>query len=162
MRLSQGVYNGTSVAAIGIAAHECGHAIQHHESYSPLMLRNAIIPATRIGSQLSWPLIVVGILLMNMTARYSGDTGIGWYIIMAGIALFGLSVVFQLITLPVEFNASRRAMGILRNGMFLTQDELTGARKVLTAAALTYVAALAQSLANMLRLLLLYGRRRRD
>ena len=162
LRLSASVYQGSSIAAIGVAAHECGHAIQHSEGYLPLVARNAIIPATRIGSNLSMPLILVGLLLSRITA--SGEMSeLSWYIIMGGIGLFGLSVIFQLLTLPVEFNASRRALRILGNGMYLSSEELTGARKVLVAAALTYVAALAQSLANMLRLILIFGGgRRRD
>jgi len=162
LRLSENVYNGRSIAAVGVAAHECGHAIQHQQGYAPLQIRNAIIPATRIGSRLSMPLIILGIIVSGAT-NYTRGTDFGWYVIMAGIALFSLSVIFQLLTLPVEFNASRRALQILGGGMYLSQDELSGARKVLTAAALTYVAALAQSLASLLRLLLIFGGgRRRD
>ena len=162
LRLSENVYNGRSIAAVGVAAHECGHAIQHQQGYAPLQIRNAIIPATRIGSRLSMPLIILGIIVSGATNSTRG-TDFGRYVIMAGIALFSLSVIFQLLTLPVEFNASRRALQILGGGMYLSHDELSGARKVLTAAALTYVAALAQSLASLLRLLLIFGGgRRRD
>lgn len=161
LRLSRAVFEGRSIAAVGVAAHECGHAIQHQNGYAPLHLRNAIIPITRIGSNLSMPLILIGLLLSRLTSYGRGE--LGWYLIVAGIALFGLSVIFQVLTVPVEFNASRRALSLLGGGMYLTQDELAGARKVLTAAALTYVAALAQSLANLLRLILIFGGgRRRD
>lgn len=163
VRLSETVYNSYSIAACGIAAHECGHAIQHNVGYGPLSIRNAIIPITRIGSNLSMPLILAGILMGQFTSG-GGTSDFGYTLIMLGIAAFGLSVVFQVITLPVEFNASSRALGILSNSMMLDQDELTGARKVLTAAAMTYVAAMAQALANMIRLLMLFGRgsRRRN
>ncbi|MBQ7059181.1 MAG: zinc metallopeptidase [Firmicutes bacterium] len=162
LRLSASVFNGNSVAAIGVAAHECGHAIQHRDGYMPLSIRNAIIPATRIGSNLSIPLILIGVVIGRLSSQGMASE-LSYYVIMGGIALFALSVVFQLVTLPVEFNASRRALQILGNGMYLTNEELSGARKVLVAAALTYVAALAQALANLLRLILIYGGgRRRD
>ena len=162
LRLSGSVFNGHSIAAIGVAAHECGHAIQHQDGYAPLSIRNAIIPATRIGSNLSIPLILIGVIIGRLSSQGMASD-LSYYVIMGGIALFGLSVVFQLLTLPVEFNASRRALRILGDGMYLTSEELTGARKVLVAAALTYVAALAQALANLLRLILIYGGgRRRD
>jgi len=154
------VYGSTSIAAAGVAAHECGHAIQHAEGYAPLQLRNGIIKVTRIGSNLSMPLIILGVILGG--ASYYHATTIGYYIIMIGLCLFGLSTVFQLLTLPVEFNASRRAIKILGSTAMLDQEELAKAKKVLKAAALTYVAALAQSLANLLRLYLLFGRGRRD
>ncbi len=157
LRLSDGVYGSISVAAVGIAAHEAGHAIQHHEGYAPLRLRNSIIPITRIGSQLSWPLIIIGLLLGGA----SQTTEIGWLLIQIGLIAFAVCVVFQLLTLPVEFNASARAMKQLENGI-LTSDELPMARKVLSAAAMTYVAAMASALANFLRLLLLFGGGRRD
>ena len=128
----------------------------------PLSIRNAIIPATRIGSNLSIPLILSGVVIGRLSSQGMASE-LSYYVIMGGIALFALSVVFQLVTLPVEFNASRRALQILGNGMYLTSNELSGARKVLVAAALTYVAALAQALANLLRLILIYGGgRRRD
>ena len=140
VHLSQGVYNSTSIAAIGVAAHECGHAVQHAEEYGPLRLRSAIIPVTNIGSSLSIPIFFVG-LLLNFPLLMS-----------IGILLFGLVALFQLITLPVEFNASRRALATIEERGLLTDDEARGARRVLSAAALTYVAALASSLAQLLRL----------
>ena len=150
LRLSDSVYGKTSVAALGVAAHECGHAIQHHTRYAPLKLRSLSVPVANIGSTLSWPLILLGILL--------GFTGLA----QAGVFLFTFVVLFQLITLPVEFNASRRAMAVLENANLLQGDELTGARKVLSAAAMTYVAALASSILQLLRLVLLTQRSRRD
>ena len=161
LRLSESVFNSSSIAAIGVAAHEAGHAIQHQEGYGPLHLRNAIIPLTRIGSTLSMPLIFIGIAMGGLSSAVSA-TNMGWYIIVAGIALFGVAVLFQVITLPVEFNASRRALVTLGNTQILTEDEVKKARKVLSAAALTYVAAMAQAVANLLRLLLIVGGRRRD
>ena len=161
LRLSESVFNSSSIAAIGVAAHEAGHAIQHQEGYGPLHLRNAIIPLTRIGSNLSMPLIFIGIAMGGLSSAASA-TNMGWYIIVAGIALFGVAVLFQVITLPVEFNASRRALQTLGNMQILLEDEVKKARKVLSAAALTYVAAMAQAVANLLRLLLIVGGRRRD
>ncbi len=149
LRLSDKVYDSTSVAAIGVAAHECGHAVQHQVGYFPLMLRSASVPLARFGSFLSWPLIVIGLLL--------GMTGLA----RVGVIFFAFVVFFQFITLPVEFNASNRAVAILSESGCLTQQELAGVRKVLTAAALTYVAALFSSLLQMLRLFLLTQRRRR-
>lgn len=151
LRLSDDVFGSTSVAAIGVAAHECGHAIQDKESYAPLRIRNAIVPAVNIGTNLSWPIIIIGVVLsMNQT------------LIQLGIVLFSLGVAFQLITLPVEFDASRRALNILANTGMLYEDEVGKTRKVLRAAALTYVAAAAASILQLLRLLLLFGRRRDD
>lgn len=150
VRLSGEVYGGTSVAALGVAAHETGHAIQHASRYSPLHLRNAIIPVTRLGSVLALPLVILGLVL-----NYTG-------LIYIGIAAFGLATLFQLITLPVEYNASSRALSTLGSMGILGSEELAGARQVLSAAALTYVAALAVSLAQLLRLMLLFGGRRRD
>lgn len=144
--LSGDVYNATSVAAIGVACHEAGHACQHAQGYAPLKIRNAAIPATRIGSSLGIPLVLLG---MVFTWRP---------LIMVGIVLYALVALFQLLTLPVEFNASRRALQIIESNQFLTEQEYRGAKKVLTAAALTYVAALASALATLLRLLLLAGR----
>lgn len=161
LRLSESVFNSSSIAAIGVAAHEAGHAIQHQEGYAPLHLRNAIIPLTRIGSNLSMPLIFIGIALGGLSNAASA-VNMGWYIIVAGIALFGVAVLFQVITLPVEFNASRRALVTLGSTQILMEDEVKKARKVLSAAALTYVAAMAQALANLLRLILIVGGRRRD
>ena len=140
------VYNATSVAAIGVACHEAGHACQHAQGYAPLKIRNAAIPATRIGSSLGIPLVLLG---MVFTWRP---------LIMVGLVLYALVALFQLLTLPVEFNASRRALQTIESNQFLTEQEYRGAKKVLTAAALTYVAALASALATLLRLLLLAGR----
>lgn len=148
VNLSGGVYNSSSVAALGIAAHEVGHACQHNDEYGPLALRNFIVPVTQIGSTLSPYLIIAGVL-------FSFN-----FLIAVGILFFGLAVVFQLITLPVEFNASRRALASLDSMGSLTDDELQMTKKVLKAAAMTYVAALAVSLASFLRLMLLFGRRR--
>lgn len=144
--LSGDVYNATSVAGIGVACHEAGHACQHAQGYAPLKIRNAAIPATRIGSSLGIPLVLLG---MVFTWRP---------LIMVGIVLYALVALFQLLTLPVEFNASRRALQTIESNQFLTEQEYRGAKKVLTAAALTYVAALASALATLLRLLLLAGR----
>ena len=144
--LSGDVYNATSVAAIGVACHEAGHACQHAQGYAPLKIRNAAIPATRIGSSLGIPLVLLG---MVFTWRP---------LIMVGIVLYALVALFQLLTLPVEFNASRRALQTIESNQFLTEQEYRGAKKVLTAAALTYVAVLASALAALLRLLLLAGR----
>lgn len=160
LRLSESVCGSTSIAAVGVAAHEAGHAIQHQVGYAPLHLRNVMIPLTRIGSNLSMPLIIIGIIMGGLSSSVSGN--LGWYIIVLGIALFGIAVLFQVITLPVEFNASRRALALLREQQILVDDELGKARKVLQAAALTYVAATAQALANLLRLLLIVGGRKRD
>lgn len=147
LRLSDSVYGSSSVAAIGVAAHECGHAIQHAHGYGPLKMRTAVVPLARIGSALSWPIIVLGLVL--------GITGL----FQVGIILFSAIVLFQAITLPVEFNASRRAINILANGAMLYNDEVKYADKVLTAAALTYVAAMVTSILQLLRLILLFGRR---
>ena len=144
--LSGDVYNATSVAAIGVACHEAGHACQHAQGYAPLKIRNAAIPATRLGSSLGIPLVLLG---MVFTWRP---------LIMVGIVLYALVALFQLLTLPVEFNASRRALQTIESNQFLTAQDYRGAKKVLTAAALTYVAALASALATLLRLLLLAGR----
>ena len=155
IRLSDGVYSNTSTAAIGVACHEAGHAVQYAKGYAPIKLRAAIIPITNFGSKLAMPLILLG-LLFPIFGSFST------ILIYLGIACFGLSLVFQLVTLPVEFNASRRAMQAISQGELLTQEEQAGARKTLTAAALTYVAATAVSLAQLLRLVALYGNRRRD
>ena len=155
IRLSDSVYNSTSTAAIGVACHEAGHAVQYAKEYAPIKLRAAIIPITNIGSMLAMPLILIGILFTAGGAVSSG-------FVYAGIACFGLSAVFQLITLPVEFNASYRALDTINNADILTAEERVGARRTLTAAAMTYVAALAVSLAQLLRLILLFGGRRRD
>lgn len=143
LRLSDTVYGSTSVAAIGVAAHECGHAIQHHQGYFPLKLRAASVPIANIGSKLSWPIILIGLIF-----DWTGIAQIGVY-------LFTFVVFFQLITLPVEFNASSRALHVLEERKLLIGGELKGASKVLKAAALTYVAALFSSILQLLRLILL-------
>ena len=155
IRLSDNVYNNPSTAAIGVACHEAGHAVQYNQNYAPIKLRAAIVPITNIGSKLAMPLILLGLLV-----SFLGDVSYG--IVYLGIACFGLSLVFQLITLPVEFNASRRALNAIEQGNLLSSDELNGARKTLSAAAMTYVAATAVSLMQLLRLILLFGGRRRN
>lgn len=157
IRLSDNVYQSTSTAAIGVACHEAGHAVQYAQGYAPIKLRAAIIPVTNFGSKLAMPLILLGILFSAFT--YAADS-----LVYLGIACFGLSLVFQLVTLPVEFNASRRAMEAISQGDILTAEEQKGARKTLSAAALTYVAATAVSLAQLLRLIAIFGNnsRRRD
>ena len=157
IRLSDSVYNSTSVAAIGVACHEAGHAVQYAQNYAPIQLRAAIIPITNIGSKLDMPLILAG-LLLTVLGSFSNT------LVLLGIACFGFSVVFQLVTLPVEFNASRRAMDAIEQTGMLTEEEQRGAKKTLSAAAMTYVAATAVALAQLLRLVLLFGNRgrRRD
>jgi len=147
IRLSDSVYDAPSVAAVGVAAHEAGHAVQYSASYVPMKIRSAIIPVTSIGSQMAMPIVFLGIVF-----SFPG-------LINIGILLFGAVVVFQLITLPVEFNASRRAINALRETGLLTTEELPASKKVLTAAAMTYVGALAVSLAQMLRLLMMTRKR---
>ena len=152
IRLSDPVYGVNSVAAVGVAAHETGHALQYAKGYAPIRLRAAILPVTQIGSTLSPYLVLLGLLFETMN-----------FLAWAGIFLFGLSVLFQLITLPVEFNASARALKALSEGGMMTSEELAGARKVLTAAAMTYVAALFVSLMSLFRLILMVmSRSRRD
>jgi len=156
IRLSDSVYDSTSTAAIGVACHEAGHAVQYATHYAPIKLRAAIIPITNFGSKLAMPLILLGIILSFM-GNFS------YALVYLGIACFGLSLVFQLITLPVEFNASRRAIRAISDSGILSQQELAGAKKTLKAAAMTYVAATAVALAQLLRLIVLFGgRRRRD
>lgn len=157
IRLSENVYDNASTAAIGVACHEAGHAVQYAEHYGPIKLRAAIIPVTNFGSKIAMPLILLGIVF-----SYLGNFSNA--LIYLGIACFGLSLVFQLVTLPVEFNASRRAMQAMDHCGLLTEEELRGARKTLSAAAMTYVAATAVSLAQILRLILMFGgnRRRRN
>lgn len=145
VRLSQGVYDSTSIAALGVAAHEVGHAIQHDTGYMPLYIRNTIIPITKIGSYVSIPLLILGILVSSPR------------LVELGILLFTAIVFFQLITLPVEFNASRRAVAVLGDEAILTADELVGTKKVLSAAALTYVAAAVTAVFQLLRLLIISG-----
>lgn len=155
IRLSDNVFDNPSTAAIGVACHEAGHAVQYAKEYAPIKLRAAIIPITNIGSKLAMPLILLGILL-----NFLGE--ISYTFLYVGIACFGLSFVFQFVTLPVEFNASRRAIRAIDEQELLTSEELKGARKTLSAAAMTYVAATAVALAQLLRLILLFGRRRDD
>ena len=154
IRLSDDVFSSTSTAAIGVACHEAGHAVQYAEGYAPIKLRAAIIPITNFGSRLAMPLILLG-LLFSYVGSFS------YTLVYLGIACFGLSLVFQLVTLPVEFNASRRALAAIEQGGLLTAEEQQGARKTLRAAALTYVAATATALAQLLRLLVLFGGRNR-
>ena len=156
IRLSDDVYDNTSTAAIGVACHEAGHAVQYADGYYPIKLRAAIIPVTNFGSRLAMPLIIIGLLL-------SAFASVSNFLVYLGIACFSLSLIFQLITLPVEFNASRRALQAIDSGELLTSDERCGAKATLTAAALTYVAATAVAFAQLARLLVLFGgRRRRD
>ena len=150
VRLSEPIYNKTSLAAVGVAAHECGHAIQHATNYAPLSIRSAIGPIANFGSTLSWPLFLAGLVLSIRP------------LLTAGILLFTAAVLFQLVTLPVEINASSRALKLLNADGILAPQEVRGAKKVLTAAALTYVAALASSILQLLRLLILAGGRDRD
>ncbi len=155
IRLSDSVYDNPSTAAIGVACHEAGHAVQYAQQYFPIKIRAAIIPVTNIGSRLAMPLILLGVLF-GAFGNYS------FTLVYIGIACFALSLVFQLITLPVEFNASRRAMQAIADTGLLTEEEQRGARKTLTAAAMTYVAAVAVAAAQLLRLILLFGGRRRN
>ena len=154
VRLSQSVYNSTSTAAIGVACHEVGHALQYATDYPPVKVRMAIIPVTSIGSRISIPLIIVGILLGSLSNIFT-------VVAYIGIAFFALSTLFQLITLPVELNASKRALQQIQSNGILYDSEIQGAKEVLNAAALTYVAALAVSLTQLIRFLLIIGRRRR-
>ena len=153
LRLSDSVYNQTSVAAIGVAAHECGHAIQHATNYAPLKLRSSFVPVANIGSKLAWPLIFIGLFIQSNS---------GNLLLFSGIIMFSAAVLFQIITLPVEFNASKRALCILGERWILYGDEVKQTKKVLDAAALTYVAAAAASILQLLRLLIILGGRNRD
>ena len=155
IRLSDSVYDSASTAAIGVACHEAGHAVQYAVGYAPIRLRATIIPVTNFGTKLAWPLMLLGVLLSSLSYAF-------YNLVYVGIACFSLSLVFQLVTLPVEFNASRRAVAAIEQGGILYEDELEGAKKTLRAAALTYVAAAATSLVQLLRLISIYGRRRRD
>ena len=158
IRLSDSVYDSTSAAAVGVAAHEAGHAVQYAVDYFPIRVRTAIIPVTRIGSMLAMPLFLIGILLSYV--YFQAPSQIAEILMVAGIALYSLSTLFQLFTLPVEFNASRRALTILDGWGTLTVQEHAAAKSVLSAAALTYVAALATSLLSLLRLVLIFSGRR--
>ena len=151
--LSDTVYQSSSVAAVGVAAHECGHAVQHARGYAPLAIRGALVPVANFGSALAWPLILIGLLI-------TGETSV--FLINLGILLFSAAVLFQLVTLPVEFNASRRAVDVLGASGMLYPDELSSVKKVLGAAALTYVAGAASAILQLLRLLILTGGRRRN
>ena len=153
VNLSDPVYNATSVAALGVAAHECGHAIQHAKSYAPLSISSALVPIANFGSMLAWPVILIGLLF---NTRSSG------LIIDIGILLFSAAVLFQLVTLPVEFDASRRALVMLRTQGILADDELKYTRRVLKSAALTYVASAAAAILQLLRIILITNGRRRD
>lgn len=150
LNLSDTVYGSTSLTAIGVAAHECGHAIQHAYGYSPLKWRSAIVPAANFGSALSWPIFFFGLIMGSSTLA------------SVGIVLFAAVVLFQLVTLPVEFNASSRALSMLDRTGIMYQEEIKDTKKVLKAAAMTYVAALAQSVLQLIRLVILAGGRRRD
>ncbi|RHR30374.1 peptidase [Clostridium sp. AF19-22AC] len=153
LSLSDATYQSTSVAAIGVAAHECGHAVQHHVGYAPLKIRGALVPVANFGSMAAWPLIIIGLFINgNMSLM----------LINLGILLFSAAVLFQLVTLPVEFNASRRAVKVLENTGMLYPEEVDATKKVLGAAALTYVASAASMILQLLRLLLISGRRRGD
>lgn len=153
VRLSQSTYGSNSIAAIGVAAHECGHALQHNKGYAPLKIRTALVPAANIGSKLGIPIILLGVLF-----------GMNQLFIQIGIWVFALAVLFQVVTLPVEYNASSRALAMLGDYGLMENEETQGCRKVLSAAALTYVAAAASSILQLLRLILLFGNnnRRRD
>ncbi len=153
VNLSDPVYNSYSVAALGVAAHECGHAIQHAKNYAPLSLRSALVPVANFGSMLAWPLILIGLFINGRSSTL---------IIDLGIVLFSAAVIFQLVTLPVEFDASRRALVMLRTQNILSDDELKNTRKVLKSAAFTYVASAAAAILQLLRIILLVGGRRDD
>lgn len=155
LRLSDNVYSSSSIAAIGVAAHETGHAIQHARGYAPLSLRSIMVPAVNFGSRLFLPLILLGLL-------FSFSSAMGNSLITLGIILFGITVLFTLVTLPVEFNASKRAIACLSESRILYDDEVDGAKKVLSAAAMTYVASAAVAIAQFLRLVVLFGGRNRD
>lgn len=151
LALSDSVYGMNSVAAIGVAAHECGHAMQHNRGYAPLSIRGALVPVANFGSAISWPLILAGLFLSGFEV-----------LITVGIIMFSAAVLFQIVTLPVEFNASRRAVEMLGNTGILYGEELNGTKKVLKAAALTYVAGAASAILQLLRLIILFGGRDRD
>lgn len=151
LRLSDATYQQTSVAAIGVAAHECGHAIQHARGYAPLSIRSALVPVANFGSSIAWPLIIIGLIMNSQTSQL---------FLNLGVIAFSMAVLFQIITLPVEFNASRRALKILGNTGMLYPDEVRETRKVLTAAALTYVAGAASAILQLLRLIMISNSRR--
>ena len=151
LRLSDATYNSTSVAAVGVAAHECGHAVQHATGYVPLKLRSSLVPAANFGSSIAWPLILIGLLINGQSSAL---------FLNLGILAFSLAVLFQIVTLPVEFNASSRALHLLSGNGMLYEDEVRSVRKVLTAAALTYVAGAASAILQLLRIILLANSRR--
>jgi Zn-dependent membrane protease YugP len=153
LRLSDSVYGQTSVAAIGVAAHECGHAIQHAKGYGPLKFRNVLVPVANFGAKIAWPLILIGLLINSESS---------WLIMQVGILAFSMAVLFQIVTLPVEFNASNRAIRVLTDTGMIYGEEIVAAKRVLSAAAMTYVAAAASSILQLLRLVLLAGGRRRN
>lgn len=151
LRLSDATYQQTSVAAIGVAAHECGHAIQHARGYAPLSIRSALVPVANFGSSIAWPLIIIGLIMNSQTSQL---------FLNLGVIAFSMAVLFQIVTLPVEFNASRRALKILGNTGMLYPDEVRETRKVLTAADLTYVAGAASAILQLLRLIMISNSRR--
>ena len=151
LRLSDATYNSTSVAAMGVAAHECGHAVQHETGYVPLKIRGALVPIANFGSTIAWPLIIIGLFFNSRSSAL---------FLNLGILAFSLAVLFQIVTLPVEFNASNRAIRVLGSSGMLYEDEVKATRKVLTAAALTYVAVAASAILQLLRIILLTGNRR--
>ena len=153
LRLSDTVYGSASVAAVGVAAHECGHAIQHAKGYTPIKIRSAIVPIANFGSQIAWPLILIGLLFNSNTSSL---------LINLGILAFSMAVIFHLVTLPVEYNASNRAIRVIADSGMMQGEEIQGAKKVLNAAALTYVASAATAILQLLRILLLTGGRRRN
>ena len=153
LNLSSEIYHGTSIASLAVAAHECGHAIQHQTGYFPLTLRGNLVPVANFGSTMAWPLIIIGLFFNSST---------GSFLIQLGIIFFSLAVLFQLVTLPVEFNASNRALHILGTTNMLQDDELKYTRRVLRAAALTYVASAAAAILQLLRLIILFGGNDRD
>ena len=153
LRLSDATYNSVSVAALGVAAHECGHAVQHATGYAPLKIRGSLVPVANFGSTIAWPLIIIGLFIGGNSSSL---------LINLGILAFSLAVLFQIVTLPVEFNASSRALRILGGSGLLYENEVKDTRKVLTAAALTYVAGAASAILQLLRIILLTGGRRND
>ena len=155
LALSDTTYASTSAAAIGVAAHEAGHAVQHAVGYAPIKLRMKLVPVTSFASKLSWGFILLGLLI----TAFAYSVSFGYYILLLGIGLFAITTVFQLVTLPCEFNASKRAMAALRGSGYYSNDELHAARQVLTAAALTYVAATFASMVQLIRLVLILGNR---
>lgn len=153
LRLSDATYHSTSVAALGVAAHECGHAMQHATGYAPLQIRGALVPVANFGSAIAWPLILIGLFFGGQSSAV---------LLNLGILAFSMAVLFQIVTLPVEFNASNRAIRILGSSGMLYEDEVNATKKVLTAAALTYVASAASAILQLLRILILTGYRRND